>query len=442
VLRLLAVAAMSFTMVAGQQAPPAPTPETRARDIVALLITNNFAKVEAEYDAAMRAALPPGNLATSWASAAQQFGAFQSITGARTQAVGDNQVVLLSCRFEKFDVTLRLVFNTTGELAGLASLSPVSRAVWVAPDYVDAATFDDRAVSVHTGHWDLPGSVTVPKAPGKHPAIVLVHGSGPQDMDESIGPNRMFKDLAYGLASQGVVVLRFEKRTHKYGASISDDPASFTVKDEEMDDADAAVSLVSAMPEVDPARVFLGGHSEGGYLAPRIAAGNPHIAGLVLLAGNVRPLEDLIVEQVRYQAKLAGPITPVIQKAIDAADASAQELRNPNLAAGMTVHVLGAPLPASYVLDLRTYHPADVAAALTIPMLVLQGERDYQVTMTDFSLWHDALASHANVTFKSYFDLNHFFFSGSGPSRPTEYIVPTHVSHAVVADIAAWCQAK
>ncbi len=303
-------------------------------------------------------------------------------------------------------------------------------------------TFDDRAVLVHSGHWDLPGSVTVPKTPGKHPAIVLVHGSGPNDMDESIGPNRMFKDLAYGLASQGIVVLRFEKRTHKYGAAISDDPARFTVKDEEMDDADAAVALVGAMPEVDPARVFLAGHSEGGYLAPRIAAGNPHIAGIILLAGNVRPLEDLIVEQVRYQAKLAGPITPAIQKAIDAADASARELKNPDLAVGMTVHLLGAPLPASYVLDLRTYHPADVAASLTIPILVLQGERDYQVTMTDFSLWHDALSRHANATFKSYVDLNHFFFSGSGPSRPTEYTVPTHVSRAVVADIAAWCQAK
>lgn len=444
-IRLLAVAALSFTLVAGQQAPapaPAPTPETRARDIVALLITNNFAKIEAQYDAAMRAALPPGALATSWASAAQQFGAFQSITAARTQAVGDNQVVLLSCRFQQFDVTLRLAFNASGELAGLASLAPVSRAVWSAPDYVDATTFDDRAVTVHTGHWDLPGSVTVPKATGRHPALVLVHGSGPNDMDESIGPNRMFKDLAYGLASQGIVVLRFEKRTHKYATSSSDDPARFTVKDEEMDDADAAVSLLGAMPEVDPAHVFLGGHSEGGYLAPRIAAGNPHIAGIILLAGNVRPLEDLIVEQVRYQAKLAGPITPAIQKAIDAADESARELRNPDLAAGMTVHVLGAPVPASYVLDLRTYHPADVAGSLTIPMLVLQGERDYQVTMTDFSLWHDALASHTNATFKSYFDLNHFFFSGSGPSKPTEYTVPTHVSRAVVTDIAAWCHAK
>ena len=444
-LRFLALAVTSLTVVSAQQAPapaPGPTPEARARDIVALLITNNFGKVEAQYDAPMKAALPPGALATSWATAAHQFGAFQSITEARTQAVGDNQVVLVSCRFEQFDVTLRFAFNAAGELAGLASLSPVSRAVWAAPDYVDATTFDDRAVSVHTGHWDLPGSVTVPKSAGKHPAVVLVHGSGPNDMDESIGPNRMFKDLAYGLASQGIVVLRFEKRTHKYGASISDDPARFTVKDEAMDDADAAVALVGAMPEVDSARVFLGGHSEGGYLAPRIAAGNRHVAGIILLAGNVRPLEDLIVEQVRYQAKLAGPITPAIQKAIDAADESARELRNPDLTAGMTVHVLGAPIPATYVLDLRTYHPADVAASLTIPMLVLQGERDYQVTMTDFSLWHDALASHANVTFKSYFDLNHFFFSGSGPSRPTEYTVPAHVSRAVVADIATWCQAR
>jgi dienelactone hydrolase len=347
--------------------------------------------------------------------------------------------VLVDSRFAHFDVTLRLAFNPAGELAGFTSVNPVSRAVWSAPDYVTASAFEARPMTLHSGMWDLPAILTVPKAAGVHPAVVLVHGSGPNDLNESIGPNRMFEDLAEGLASSGVIVLRYEKRTHKYGLKSSADPSTLTVKDEAMDDASAAVALLDTLPEVDRTRVFVAGHSEGGYLAPRIAAGNPAVKGVILLAGNVRPLEELLVEQVRYQVSQAGAMTPALQQTIDGATASASELTNPDLKPGMTVHVLGAPLPASYVLDLRTYHPAEVAAALTIPMLVLQGERDYQVTMTDFGLWQKALAGRPTATFKSYPALNHFFFPGTGPSLPAEYMTPAHVDRAVIADVAAWC---
>lgn len=446
-MRFFALAALSWTVVTAQQAQqtppgPAPTPEARTRAVVAALVANNFGQIEAQYDAAMKAALPPGALASSWAGVAGQFGEFQSITGVRTQAAGPNQVVFVACRFALFDVTLRLVFDAAGQLAGLAAQTPVSRTPWQAPAYVDATTFEDLPVTVHTGHWDLPGFVSVPKTAGTHPAIVLVHGSGPNDMDESVGPNRMFKDLAYGLATRGIVVLRYDKRTHKYGAQSSDDPARLTVKDEVMDDVNSAVAMLGAMQEVDRSRIFVAGHSEGGYLAPRIAAGNPAVKGIILLAGNARPLADLIVEQVRTQARLAGPITPAIQQSIDAVDASARELQNPDLAPGATIHVLGSSLPASYVLDLRTYHPTDVAQSLTIPMLILQGERDSQVTMTDFNLWKTALAAHANATFKSYSGLNHFFVMGTEPSRPVEYMVPGHMAAVIVTDIAAWCQVK
>jgi alpha-beta hydrolase superfamily lysophospholipase len=439
-MKLLLAAALAITLSAARQTPaPVPPPETHARAVVTALTTGDFPAVEAQYDAAMKAALPPGGLKTSWATGALQFGAFESITAIRTQQAGPNTVALVDCRFAQVDVTLRVVFNAAGELAGLTAINPVSRTPWAPPDYVDPSAFEARPITLHPGDWALPGIVTVPKAPGVHPAVVLVHGSGPNDVNESIGPNRMFEDLAEGLASRGIIVLRFEKRTHKYGAASSTDPATFTVKDEEMDDASAAVALLDSMPEVNRARVYLAGHSEGGYLAPRIAAGNPAVKGVILLAGNIRTLDALIVEQVRYQAGLAGPTTPAIQQTIDAANASAAEWTNPALTPGMTVHVLGASVPASYVLDLRTYHPAEVAAALTIPILVLQGERDYQVTMTDFALWQKALGSRSSATFKSYPALNHFFFPGTGPSRPAEYLTPSHVDRAVITDLAAWC---
>jgi dienelactone hydrolase len=261
-------------------------------------------------------------------------------------------------------------------------------------------------------------------------------------MDETFGPNKVFKDLAWGLATRGIAVLRYEKRSHKYGAQSADDPTELTVKEEAMDDAHSAVVLLTTMPEIDPRRIFLVGHSLGAYLAPRIASGTPQIAGIILFAANARPIEDLVVEQVRYEASLAGTVTPAIQKAIDGAEASAKEMRNPDLKKGTTVHLLNASLPASYVLDLRTYHPTDVAAALSIPILVLQGERDYQVTMTDFGLWQKALAGHPKTTLKSYPGLNHFFIMGTGPASPVEYTTPGHVDKAVVDEVATWCKGQ
>jgi len=103
---------------------------------------------------------------------------------------------------------------------------------------------------------------------------------------------------------------------------------------------------------------------------------------------------------------------------------------------GATGTALGAP--ASYWLDLRGYSPPEAAKALNRPMLVLQGERDYQVTLDNFETWKKALGDRKDVTFKSYPRLNHLFIEGEGKSGPAEYQKPGHVAEAVVADIAGW----
>ena len=431
-----------LTLLLGQA--PQQTPqdvEAHARAIVGMLVAGEYTKIEAQYDDQMARALAPGALGASWANSARQLGAFESITGVQVSQAASNHIAMATCAFKNYSVTLRIVFNDAGQLSGLASTGLTPRVAWSPPNYSDTSAFEERAVTVKTGQFELPGFVTIPKSPGKHAAIVLVHGSGPNDMDESAGPNKMFKDLAYGLATRGVAVLRYDKRTRKYGAQSSADPAQMTVKDEVIDDALSAVALLSSMPEIDPRRVYVAGHSLGAYLAPRIATGQPLIAGIIVLAANARPIEDLVVEQVRYEASMAGPMTPAIQRAIDSAEASAKAIKDPDLKPGMTVRLLGAPIPASYFLDLRTYHPTDVAASLTIPLLFLQGERDYQVTMIDFGLWQKALAGHANATLKSYSGLNHNFMMGTGPGSPAEYMQPNHVDTRVLDDIVAFCAA-
>jgi dienelactone hydrolase len=211
-----------------------------------------------------------------------------------------------------------------------------------------------------------------------------------------------------------------------------------TVKEETIDDARAAVALAAQTPEIDGKRIVVLGHSLGGYLAPRIAKGDAQVTGLIILAGNTRPMEDLIIEQLRAQAAATPKPPEELTKAIAAAEATKREVEDPNLKAGTSVKVLGMDVPASYFLDLRGYRPAETAASLAIPMLVLQGERDAQVKMADFEGWKKALATRHDVTFKTYPTLNHLFMVSSGQSAQEEYMTPSHVAQDVITDVAAW----
>ncbi|MGB9032442.1 MAG: alpha/beta fold hydrolase, partial [Acidobacteriaceae bacterium] len=275
---------------------------------------------------------------------------------------------------------------------------------------------------------------------------VLVAGSGPEDEDETISPNKPFKDLAWGLASRNIAVLRYTKRTAQYAKELLANDAGFTVNQETVDDARAAVALLAKRPEVDSRRIFVLGHSLGGMMAPRIAEGNAQVAGLVILAGPTRPFEQLLVDQVTYIEGLQGTITPEAQKQIDAVEQLAKEIESPSLAADARVNVMGSVIPGSYFLDLRSYHPAEVAARLKIPMLILRGERDYQVTADDTAGWKKALAGRADVSFATYPGLYHLFMTstspGVGPGTPADYQKPGHVAPPVIDDIAAWIGAR
>ena len=166
----------------------------------------------------------------------------------------------------------------------------------------------------------------------------------------------------------------------------------FTVKQETTEDADSAVGLLAARPEIDHNQIYILGHSLGGMLAPRIAIANKQITGIIIAAGTAQPIENVIVQQLKYLASLPGGDSDEMKKQIEAADRAKEEIESPSLKPDGTVNVLGIQIPGSYFLDLRDYRPAEVAAQLQIPILVLQGGRDYQVTAQDYDLWKAALA--------------------------------------------------
>jgi dienelactone hydrolase len=410
-----------------------------AKQLIQELVAGQFEKVEAIYDARMAQALPPGKLADSWRDLNKQAGAFQAIVSTETSQVQGLQVVKMQCKFENSVLDATVVFNADGKLGGLGFRPHQTPAApWTPPTYAKQDSFSEQPLTVVNGKYELPGTLTVPVGNGPFPAVVLVQGSGPEDQDETIGPNKPFKDLAWGLASRGIVVFRYTKRTEKYTVQSSDDPIHMTVEDETISDARAAVALVAKQPKVDPKQVFLLGHSLGAYLAPRIATGDAEIAGIVMLAANARPLEKIVLEQIHNLAAMSGTPTEAEQKRIEAIESSAKQIESPGLKPDDKIEFLGATMYGAYWLDLRAYDPLKTAAKLKIPILIVQGGRDYQVTPSNFQAWSDALSNNRNVTLRNYPDLDHLFIHGTGASKPSDYARLDHVSSEVVEGIATW----
>jgi uncharacterized protein len=416
--------------------------ESLAKDLTQQSAARQFDRIATHFDEAMASAMPAARLVELWDGLVGQMGAFQSIAGTRVQTVQGYQVVLVTSKFERATLNVGWVFDSKSRVAGFSIVPVEPDAPWTPPDYAKPASFHEQQIVVGSAPWQLPGTLTLPNGAGPFPAVVLVHGSGPQDRDEAIGPNKPFQDLAWGLASRNIAVVRYNKRTLQYGKEMQALGAGLTVQEETVEDARLAVALLAKRPEIDSRRIFVLGHSLGGMLAPRIARGDARVAGLVMLAGSTRPLEQVIVEQLKYIAGLDGKISPAAQKQIDAAEQSAKEIENPTLAADTKLNVLGATICGSYFLDLRSYHPAEVAAQLKIPMLILRGERDYQVTSADFDGWKKALAGKPEVTLRVYPGLFHLFMPSSSPGTglgtPADYQKPGHVVEPVIEDIASW----
>ena len=283
---------------------------------------------------------------------------------------------------------------------------------------------EEKDIVINSGKFQLPGTLSMPKdITSDVPIVILVHGSGPHDRNETVGPLKPFQELAWGLAEQGIAVMRYDKRTFVYGGASLTEKDSFTYDDEVVDDAIAAAELAKTLTSIDANRVYVLGHSLGGTLVPRIAekAGDTDkLAGIISVAGVTRNMNDVIIEQITYLASLNG-------QQVDAKK-EAEKIMN--------------SLPQSYRDFELVYNPVETAKKLKLPILILQGERDYQVTMEDFGNWRMGLMRNRNVQFKSYPKLNHMLQEGVGKSTPLEYNNYAQIPEYVIIDIANFINDK
>jgi hypothetical protein len=421
-------------------------PQTAALAVLDLARAGRFSDIRDRFAASLRPMIAAAALQAAWDAELARLGPVVS-AGDPVSETADTRVVLVRVPvcFERGQLTLLVSVIPSGELAGL-QLAPADAAKppapWQPPPYADPDRFDEREVTLGQGPLAVPGTLTLPTAAGPWPGVVLLGGSGPTDRDSTIAHNKPFKDLAWGLASRGVAVLRFDKVTRAHPDQVRAD-RDFTVADEYLPHALAALRLLRAHPTVGAKQVFLVGHSLGGTIAPRVAAADssaadPSVAGLVILAGGSEPLHWATVRQVRYLASL-DPAAAAAQPVIDTMTAQAEQVDSPDLSPDTPDDRLPFGTPASYWLDLRDYDPVATAAALHQPLFIGQGGRDYQATVADdLSRWQAGLPGRRDVTIRIYPADNHFFFPGAGPSSPAELDRPHHLDPQLVADINDW----
>lgn len=415
----------------------ASTCEQTAVKFIEYLSVYDFEKAQQMVSQVLLDALKQSNLTLEsfWNTLNLQVGKLKQILRVKSTTEQGYNVVFVGCDFEKMKLDAKIVLDQQEKIAGLQFLPYVEERVYAIPSYAKVDKFIEIDCVIENGQWKLPAVLTLPKGDGPFAAVILVHGSGPNDMDETIGPNKPFKDIAWGLASNGIAVFRYDKRTKVYPQECANMMDIFTIDDETVDDAIAAIDLLKKFDKIDEKRIFILGHSLGATMAPRIATKSEHLAGVIMLAPAARGLYVVNgLDQLEYIFSLDGKIDESEAKQLQDMKEQLERIQKKQLKDDEVV--LGAS--KAYWYDLIDYDPVETVKSLTAPVLIMQGVRDYQVTMKDFQIWYDSLRDKENVSFKVYDDLNHLFMSGEGPSTPFEYQQPANVAAKVIEDIAKW----
>ena len=360
------------------------------------------------------------------------LGTLQKIGAVREGNTQGFTAYYVPCVFSAMSVDLILV-TENGAVAGL-STGPYSGKSTEAEDVAFVSI--DLALPVPALDGKLPGTLLLPRGEGPFPAVVLVHGSGASDRDETVGALAPFRDIAEGLARQGIAVYRYDKRTYVYGTLLAGE-TQLTLKEETVDDAVAAVQLLAGQEKIDPDRIYVLGHSLGGNAIPLIAkalAEQPVSArGFIMMAASPRRLDELMREQYGFLYSLLPEVTDQMQAE---KDALLGELDKLNDLDSLTDSDAVAGAYAPYWKYLAAYDALTAAEEIAAPCLLLWGEEDYQVTEVGFAIWQEALGGRENWTLISYPGLTHCFVPGLKAEGSAVYYRSAAVDEAVIADIA------
>lgn len=367
-----------------------------------------------------------------------KLGKVKSIDAIQSKNQGDFFAVILNGVFENDTQDFVMLFDKSEKVVGLQLLPKA--VTYQKPSYADTNVYVEKSTYIEFPNHQLATVITTPKNVKNFPVVVLVHGSGPNDMDETIGPNKPFKDIAAGLAAKGIATVRYVKRTLIYP---NDFKGAFTVKEETTDDAILAIELAKKIPGADLKNIYVFGHSLGGMLAPKIATLAPDLKGIVIASAPARKLTNIIIDQNKYIFELSKDTSQAMKDEFKNAMTELEKTKITKLLPNMKPDSAIAGLPASYWIDLNNYDQLATAKKLNKQRIyILQGGNDFQITETDFNIWNNELNKKKNVTLKLYPELNHLLSVQTEKGTVMQYQKPANVSEQLIDDLANWIKAN
>lgn len=409
----------------------------KANSFFTYMAEAKYDTAHAFFDESEQVKITPDNLKKLWDNINANLGKAEVLDAVSSKVQGEFFAVTVEGKFEKAEQNFVLMFNKKEKIVGL--FMPPKAAAYIKPAYADTTLYTEKPVYLQSLDHQLAAIITTPKNKTNFPVVVFVHGSGPGDMDETVGPNKPFKDLATGLAAKGIASIRYVKRTLIYQSEFN---KAFTVKEEVTDDALAAIALAKTVAGADQKSIYVFGHSLGGMLAPKLATLSPTLKGIILAAAPARKLADIIIDQNKYIIELSKDTTKATQTDLAAAIKEIEKSKLVKLAPNMKPDSVIIGLPASYWTDLNSYDQVATAKKLKQRILVFQGGNDFQVSMTDYNIWNAALGKSSKASVKLYPELNHLLSPQTEKAYTQQYQIPVNVSEKLIGDIALWINDK
>ncbi len=414
-----------------------------AKEFLQNMIDKQYEKAHNYFDENVKNLMTIEKLQETHGQLNTAFGVFSQFGDIGNSKMENMKIAEVIMKYEKNNLNTRLVFDTTNKIAGLFFIPTYERTNKNAVTYIDTSRFTEEDVEFGNPDWSIKGSLCIPKYKKSMYAIVMLSGSGPNNRNSEIGPNVPFLDIAQGLASSGIMTLRFDKRTKLYGKKMYETTNShITLKEEYYDDTDYAIDFISRYADylkVNLKGLIILGHSQGGSVLPYIMKNSKFkdkISGGIFMAAPARNFEDILLDQYNYLFTLDNVLEQKEQDELNKLKLQIAKVKD--LANHKDDKYLPMNLPYEYWVSINECKPIENIKINDKPIFFLQGGKDYQVTLQDLNLFETALANKKNTKFKFYDNLSHIFMQVEGKPNPDMYTQKNNVDPEVIKDIEKW----
>ncbi len=413
----------------------------RPKEIIRHFKNGTVDEIYAQYDTAMAKLLPPHRMAPIWSQLLANYGEFIGFGLQDTTTNGENLIINTDLEYDKAIMNFMLSINTkTNKVSGIYFSEQEKKNIHPeilkpTPSYIDTNSFKESDIIIKD-KYDLKGKLALPNNFEKNITFILVHGSGPSDMDGTIGENQFLKNLAWGLSSFGYAVIRYEKVTKRYGRELATTNPGMTQDDEYNNSILGAIDFTKNNPNTKNSKIILIGHSQGASAITSFHS-NKDIEGMILLAGTPRKLYDLYTEQLEYIFNVDGIIRPsertIIQEHKDKVEYFKHHKKEI-----LSLDSLPMGLSFEYLRHLDNFDPVKNLKQTDKPILILSGSHDYQVTKIDYDTWVSGLESKKNIKFNFIKNVNHIFGETENMAVPSDYQKYTPIAPNLFDEINKW----